>query len=172
MVNVFRYSFIIYFVLFAINSYGDFHAQVIKIVDGDTIKVVDRYGNKHSVRLVGIDSPERDQPYGYEAHKSLEMLLDKKKIKIISPKKGISLFTMDRYRRVLGKVMLDDKDINLLQVRRGMAWHFKKYIKDQELEDQKIYSLAEDKARAKIIGLWKSGNQIAPWVWRKKFKER
>jgi endonuclease YncB( thermonuclease family) len=31
----------------------------------------------------------------------------------------------DRYRRIVGKVMLDGRDICLEQVRVGMAWHYK-----------------------------------------------
>ena len=33
----------------------------------------------------------------------------------------------DRYRRVVGKVLLDRRDVNLEQVKRGMVWHYKAY---------------------------------------------
>jgi endonuclease YncB( thermonuclease family) len=31
----------------------------------------------------------------------------------------------DRYGRVLGKVLLDGDDMNLEQIRAGLAWHYK-----------------------------------------------
>jgi hypothetical protein len=37
----------------------------------------------------------------------------------------------DRYGRVLGIVLLNSEDANLEQVEAGMAWHFKKYQREQ-----------------------------------------
>ena len=38
--------------------------KVVKIADGDTVTIVDNSGKKHRIRLMGIDAPEKDQPYG------------------------------------------------------------------------------------------------------------
>jgi endonuclease YncB( thermonuclease family) len=31
----------------------------------------------------------------------------------------------DKYTRIIGKVILDGNDINLEQIKRGLAWHYK-----------------------------------------------
>lgn len=41
----------------------------------------------------------------------------------------------DRYKRDLGKVMLGDKDINLEQIKAGMAWWYWDYKRSQTPED-------------------------------------
>jgi len=35
--------------------------KVVKVADGDTVTIVDSRGNKHRIRLGGIDAPEKDQ---------------------------------------------------------------------------------------------------------------
>ena len=39
--------------------------------------------------------------------------------------------TCYRYRREIGKVLVGGLDANLEQVKRGMAWHYKAYAKEQ-----------------------------------------
>ena len=61
-------------IIFAININivrADFTAKVRKIVDGDTIHVVDKYGNQFKIRLTGIDAPEKNQAYGLESKNQL-----------------------------------------------------------------------------------------------------
>jgi endonuclease YncB( thermonuclease family) len=48
-----------------------------------------------------------------------------------------------------------------------MAWHYKKYIKSQNVEDRQSYNNAEQDARLNKIGLWSDVNPVAPWEWRK-----
>jgi len=37
----------------------------------------------------------------------------------------------DRYGRIVGKVIADGKDICLLQIESGLAWHYEQYEKEQ-----------------------------------------
>ena len=41
--------------------------KVIKITDGDTVKVLDAKKKTYKIRLAGIDAPERKQAYGKAA---------------------------------------------------------------------------------------------------------
>ena len=68
----------------------------------------------------------------------------------------------DRYKRIIGKLLLNGTDINLQQVKDGYAWHYKYYQKDQSKEDRVLYAEAENRARAGKIGLW-SSRAIPPW---------
>ena len=156
-------------ILFSISTYtyGDFNAQVVRIVDGDTIQVIDSNGIKFKIRLLGIDTPETKQRFGYESSLSLKKIIDGKAVIIISKTEKNKPYTLGRYNRIIGKIILNGKDINLEMVQKGMAWHYKKYIKSQNVEDRQSYNNAEQDARLNKIGLWSDVNPVAPWEWRK-----
>ena len=42
--------------------------KVVRVVDGDTLVVLDSDNTQHRVRLAGIDTPERGQPYAESGH--------------------------------------------------------------------------------------------------------
>ena len=73
----------------------------------------------------------------------------------------------DRYQRILGKVLLSNKDMNLEQIKVGLAWHYKKYQKEQTLSDRELYSETEIEARKDKRGLWYDANPVPPWEYRK-----
>ena len=52
-------------------------------------------------------------------------------------------------------------------VKAGYAWHYKKYQKEQSVDDRLLYSDAEDNARSNKIGLYQDKEPIEPWKWRK-----
>ena len=146
---------------------ADFTAKVQRVVDGDTIHVEDETGKKFKVRLTGIDAPEQNQPYGFASTYHLrELLLNKFVLLESKPKKG-KPYSIDRYKRVLAKIVLDGRDINLYQVLSGYAWHFKRYQNQQSRSDREAYSKAELYAEKNKLGLWNEKNPIAPWKWRK-----
>jgi hypothetical protein len=41
--------------------------KVVKIVDGDTLTILDASNEQHKIRLAGIDAPEKGQPFGTKA---------------------------------------------------------------------------------------------------------
>jgi endonuclease YncB( thermonuclease family) len=47
-----------------------------------------------------------------------------------------------------------------------MAWHYKRYEKEQTPEDRAAYAAAEDKARQAGRGLWRDRMPVPPWEWR------
>ena len=160
-------AFVITFSLSFTVVRADFNAKVQRVVDGDTIYVVDNFGQKFKVRLTGIDAPEQNQPYGLASTYHLRGLLLNKFVLLESkPKKG-KPYSVDRYKRVLAKIVLDGRDINLSQVLSGYAWHFKRYQNQQSRSDREIYSKAELYAEENELGLWGEKNPIAPWKWRK-----
>jgi endonuclease YncB( thermonuclease family) len=163
----FKYVLTILFALYVTHIRADFTAKVQRVVDGDTIHVKDEAGKKFKVRLTGIDAPEQNQPYGLASTYHLRGLLLNKFVLLESkPKKG-KPYSVDRYKRVLAKIILDGRDINLSQVLNGYAWHFKRYQKQQSPKDRELYSQAEFHAEKNKLGLWDEKNPIAPWKWRK-----
>lgn len=163
----FKYSLII---LLSLNTYfvrADFTAKVQRVVDGDTVYVEDEGGKRFKVRLTGIDAPEQNQPYGLASTYNLrELLLNKFVLLETKPKKG-KPYSVDRYKRVLAKIILDGRDINLSQILNGYAWHFKRYQNQQSPKDRELYSQAELLAKKGNLGLWGEKKPIAPWKWRK-----
>ena len=136
---------------------------IVNVVDGDTVHLLNDNEEKLKVRLQHIDAPELDQSYGKESRFVLEKLILNKKVTVIGDKK-------DKYKRLLGVISLDEMDINLEMIKAGAAWHFKKYAKfDQAQEQYQIYDENEHQAKLKKIGLWKE-NAISPWLWRKNKK--
>ena len=157
-------------ILFAVNNNlvrADFSAKVQRVVDGDTIYVVDNSGQKFKVRLTGIDAPEQNQPYGLASAYHLRERLLNKLVLLQSKSMNGKPYSVDRYKRVLAKVIFDGKDVNLSQVLSGYAWHFKRYQKQQNSLDRELYSEAELNAKKNELGLWGEKKPIAPWKWRK-----
>ena len=148
---------------------------MVKIADGDTITIVDDLGEKHRIRLAGIDAPEKNQPYGDISTQGLNKLVSGKTVTIEYEKR-------DRYKRIIGKVLVDPPgevfcmaldcvkkiDAGLKQIKTGLAWHYKYYQMEQSEEDRRLYSEAEQEARTKQLGLWKNEEPLAPWEWRRK----
>jgi len=138
------------------------YGHVVGVTDGDTITLLDTSKTQHKIRVAGIDAPEKKQPFGQRSKESLSALAYDKDLTIEWTKK-------DRYGRIIGKLIdRQGRDLNLEQVRAGLAWHYKKYDKEQSPEDRKLYAAAEDAARGKRIGLWSDANPEAPWDYRKK----
>lgn len=134
--------------------------RVVGIADGDTLTVLDASNTQHRVRLSGIDSPEKGQPFGQRCKQSLSELTYGRTVAVESNK-------LDRYGRVIGKVLVAGQDANLEQLRRGCGWHYKKYQNEQSLDDRLAYNAAEESARAGALGLWADRDPVAPWEWRK-----
>lgn len=140
-------------------AWANFTGKVVGIADGDTVTILDADKVQHKVRLNGIDAPEKKQPFGTRSKQSLSDMLFNKTVMVESDKR-------DRYGRELGKVLVDGMDVNLEQIRRGMAWHYKGYQRDQSPDDRQIYADTENKAKIIKRGLWSEPDPVPPWEWR------
>ncbi len=130
----------------ALSDYLNCPCKVVKVSDGDTVHVLDQSKKKHKIRLGGIDAPEKKQVFGKKSGKNLSNLVAGKNVEVEYSKR-------DRYGRIIGKLIKDGQDINLMQIKQGFAWHYKFYQKDQSEIDRILYSSAEIEAREKTIGL-------------------
>lgn len=137
--------------------------KVIKVTDGDTVNLLTSDNETHKIRLSGIDAPEKKQAFGNKSKQALADLIDGKTVNVEYNK-------LDRYQRVVGKITFNGQDVNLRQIKLGLAWHYKKYEKEQDVEDRSIYADAEYLAQRERLGLWTDVNPIAPWDFRKQKK--
>ena len=138
-----------------------FKARVIGVADGDTVTVLDDAYTEHKVRLMGIDAPEKSQAYGKLSKQSLKEMAGGQELSVDAAKR-------DRYGRLVGKLLArDGRDINLEQVRRGMAWHYADYAREQSGVDRVLYADAQRWARVDRKGLWSDASPTPPWDYRK-----
>jgi endonuclease YncB( thermonuclease family) len=129
-------------------------AKVIKIIDGDSIKVRGADAKEYEVQLEGTDAPEIKQEYGKESSEALKKMLFDSDVRVTWKKK-------DNFERPLAQVYRGDKHINAEMIKTGNAWHFKRYNQSQALADLEIEAKKEKR------GLWKAENPTAPWDFRK-----
>jgi len=116
---------------------------VARIVDGDTFKLA----NGKSVRLLGIDAPEKRQYHHEKSKNKLKELIEGKQVvleKDVSNKDGID--------RLLRYVFVDDIFINLEMVRQGYA---SAYIVSPDVKYEREILQAEVEARSSKLGIWK-----------------
>lgn len=139
--------------------------KVVAVTDGDTIKVLDADQVQHVIRLSGIDAPEKKMPFGQRSKENLSALVYGKFVGIEGDKK-------DRYGRLVGKVVVNGRDVNLAQIHAGMAWHYKQYQREQPAADRLVYAEAEINAAANKRGLWVDLNPVPPWDWRKERRRK
>ena len=137
--------------------------KVIHVQDGDSITVLDDTRTQHKIRLTGIDAPERRQAFGNVSKESLAE-------QVAGQSVAVEWDKVDRYGRKVGKVLLAGMDSNLVQVKRGLAWHYKKYEREQSPADRQSYAVAEAEARAAKLGLWRDAAPLPPWHFRRNGK--
>ena len=133
--------------------------RVVGVADGDTLTVLDADYVQHKIRLAGIDAPEKKQAFGNRSKQSLSDLAFDKTVTVETTKR-------DRYGRQIGKVLVNGRDVNLIQVEQGMAWFYREYQREQSRNDRKLYESAEDAAKAQRRGLWLDPEPVAPWDFR------
>ena len=132
-----------------------------RVIDGDTfvcdidlgfgIWLVDQH-----CRLHGIDTPEREQPYGKQATRNLDKLI------------GRTVFVVerdtDRYGRLVGTLYTPEGvNVNLEMVCNGSAWWYERYAKNN-----RAMSACQTEAKGAGLGLWESGDPMPPWEWRRR----
>jgi endonuclease YncB( thermonuclease family) len=137
---------------------GAAHAEVLEarvthVADGDSLSVCVEH-REVRIRLVNIDAPEYQQPFGLESRKSLVEMCENKLARVDWAKE-------DRYGRKLGQVSCGGVDVNAEQVRRGLAW-----VSRLDQPAGSLFS-AERAARTGRIGLWADADAVPPWKWRR-----
>jgi endonuclease YncB( thermonuclease family) len=127
--------------------------RVVGVHDGDTVTLLMAGNRQIKVRLAQIDAPESDQAFGQRSKQSLSDLVFNKTIRVEKE-------TIDKYGRTVGTLLVDGIDANREQIKRGMAWAYRKYLRDPSLLQ------VEEEARQAKVGLWSDPNPMPPWEYR------
>ena len=161
------------FLVTAPTDAADITGRVVAVADGDTITVLDSANVQYKIRIAGIDTPEKGQPFGNRSKQHLSDLVFGKEV-------HVDWYKHDPYGRTVGNVWVippdspcqkpgcpQTLDVGLAQITVGLAWHYKLYADEQSELDRHRYDFAEYEARAKKAGLWSDPNPVPPWEWRR-----
>ena len=123
-----------------------FPATVVSVSDGDTFDVL--LGDRRTlrIRLHGVDSPERGEPFSQQARNFTRVLLFDQRV-------DVSGRDVDRYGRLVARVMVKGVDASVAIVRAGLACHFTQYSDDKDLAD------GEASAKTDKRGFWSANAQ-------------
>ena len=70
--------------------------RVVRVIDGDTLVLLDASDTQHKIRLAGIDCPERKQPWSVRAKEVLSEYVFDRQVTVDWNKR-------DRYKRLWGR---------------------------------------------------------------------
>lgn len=127
-------------------------AKVVKVTDGDTLKVRVRGIGIRDVRIIGIDTPEVHGDVecgGRRASRRMRRLapVGSRVVLLSDPSQD----ERDRYGRLLRYVQRDGKDVGRAQVNLGQA---RVYVFDRPFRRTASYRTAERDARRDGRGSW------------------
>lgn len=118
--------------------------KVARVIDGDTIDLTD--GRR--VRLLGINTPEKNENFYAEAKNYLNQSVGNEDI-------WLEAFGKDKYGRTLGYVFINDTLVNLEIVKLGLASTYLLSPGDKFYSELKN---AEVEAKESNLGIWKSAS--------------
>lgn len=130
--------------------------RVVGVHDGDTITILAPGNRPAKIRLAEIDAPELAQPYGAASKAVLSGM-------VFGRSATADVVTKDRYGRSVARIHVGAVDVNAEMVRRGAAWRYVAYSKDDR------FATYEAEARAAGRGLWalQADQRVPPWEWRR-----
>jgi endonuclease YncB( thermonuclease family) len=139
----------------------DAHGSVVRVLDGDSVLMRLAGGGLRGIRIAGIDAPEKGQPHADASRRALLALLHQREVRV-------EVVKTDRFDRWVGRVLVENRDAGLAQLRAGLAWHFTRYDADLSPAVRRRYARAERQARLRAIGLWRDAAPQPPWEHRAK----
>jgi len=112
---------------------------VNRVIDGDTLVC-----DNESIRLLGIDTPERGEQ-GFEEAKEFLQVVEGKEIEVLRDwdDKG-------KYYRKLRYIFYEDRLINIEIVENGLA---RVFMSDDLIYEEKLFR-AEEFAKQRCVGVW------------------
>jgi endonuclease YncB( thermonuclease family) len=125
---------------------GDGLWTVVAVIDGDTIRVSDA-GGEHTVRLIGIDAPERGECFYEEATDALRFALGSEGVRLQRDRSDVDRF--DRWLRFVESP--SGVDIGGELVAAGYA-RSRRYEPDTGRNG--VYDELQSEAQDAQIGLW------------------
>lgn len=131
--------------------------KVIEVKEGDLIVALHN-GKPETIRLFGIDCPEKDQPYGNSATDYLAKRISGRRVEIEPT-------GTDHYGRTEAKVYFKNECLNETLVYKGLAWVYPQSCR-QEICLR--WGRLQNDANMRRLGLWNRIDSTPPWIWRQR----
>lgn len=129
-------------------------AVVLNVIDGDTIDVT-LNGREYRLRYIGVDTPERDEPYYAEATEANRQMVAGQTVILVQ-----DVSETDSYGRLLRYVYLPDgRFVNAELLRQGMA---RLVTFPPDVAQQAYFGQLQEAARAANRGLWARNELTGP----------
>lgn len=135
--------------------------KVVGVADGHTITVLSDK-EQVKIRLYGVDTPERGQPFSKRAKQFTSKTVYGKFVEV-------KVMATDRYGRTVAMIYADKTLLNEELVKAGLAWVYWKYCHELICYAWADYQFA---ARMDKRGLWSDPNRIPPWEFRRKKRKK
>jgi micrococcal nuclease len=120
--------------------------EVVDVIDGDTIDVRFEDGEIYRVRYIGVDTPERDEPFYRQSSDYNADLVLGQQVTLVQ-----DVSETDRFGRMLAYVIVGDVFVNYRLVYDGYAQQVT-FPPDVACVD--AFTAAERQARENERGLW------------------
>lgn len=128
---------------------GLISVPVLFVPDGDTVKV-SWQGREEWVRLLRIDTPERDEKGYEESRSALRSMAGGREAVLVFEEPGVP--RRDDYKRLLAYLYVDGRNINIEMVKAGWSPFWTKYGEGRYAPH---FREAEREARGARRGLWR-----------------
>ena len=138
----------------------DYPVDVLRVIDGDSVKVRLPDGDEHSVRMYGIDAPEKDQRAGGDSQDYLQRVVKSRR------EWRLRVVDVDRYQRLVGVLYPEGGSVrdsaNHAMVESGLAYWYREYGGEElGFDDSERY------AKRERAGVWGQKNSVKPWDHRR-----
>ena len=138
----------------------DYSVVVLRVIDGDSVKVRLPNGDEYSVRMYGIDAPEKAQRAGSESQDYLQQVVRSRR------EWRLRVVDTDRYQRLVGVLYPEGGSVrdsaNHAMVESGFAYWYREYGGEElGFDDSERY------ARRARAGVWESDGSVKPWEFRR-----
>lgn len=138
-------------------------SRVLRVVDGDTLVLLDAGQRPRQIRLLGVDAPEILQPFGQQARTGLSAQVAGRQV------------TTRCWPGATGEacqVYVAGHDVGLQMISAGLAWWNEQDAGQLQEAERTAYAQAEFNAKIRRYGLWHSKNPMPPRQWRQHAADR
>ena len=111
------------------------------VVDGDTFVASGAEAKNINIRIWGIDTPEKHEPFYKAARNYLDDLIKDQVLEC-------NLIDIDRYERSVMRCYLGDDDIGAIMVSKGLAVDYERFSKG-------YYAREQIQAKKDRKGMWR-----------------
>jgi len=146
------------FIVFFHSYCPAWQGQVVGVISGDLF-TVSHEGQIDKIKLYGIESPKRGQPFGEHSGALASHLAMQRMVEVTPLFKGY-----DGVENALVRIEGSKDYLNVQLITHGLAW-----VKPNECSAHICaeWRGLENLARSNAVGLWADPVPVPPWEWQK-----